>query len=407
VRSQPSHLLQVALCWPQCYALALCCRSTLSQLGTVMTLGRTRYMVCSLSGCARLTWEEVRATESAGVLPADIKAELKAELRELRHAMPTAGAARAPASPVAATPPQQQRGLACQARLATAAPRAVSAAATGAAGRSMPGAAASSQVVSPAAAATPHMRMLRLLHTQQEKVLAAEAASAEVAAKLATMNAAAAEERAKLFAQQKLVLAALESHAQIGQAGPVEASCVPMSQLARSAAMVAGAASRRRLDGAIFVSASAPQRVVQQAVADIGQAAAATTAAGGRPFPTLGMIGSMAKLWTLYTVGDMSRGQVALRVLEASGTDWRKGAAKKSWRSRWHEIMVLINAIRARTEALGLSAGSELVAAKDIDAKERVEGGKTISHDALVRKLKAAKEAAGGAVDAEGGVMGT
>jgi hypothetical protein len=267
----------------------------------------------------------------------------------------------------------------------------------------MPGGAASGQAVSPTAAATPYTQMLRQLHAQADKLLAAEAATAEVIKGLdciAVAMAAAAEERAALCAQHKFVLAALESQAQIGPVAPVEASRVPMSQLARSAAVVASAAARRRLDGAMPDSASAPQRVAQQAVAEVGQAAAVATAASVRPFPTLGQIRSMEELWTLYTVGDQRRDQVALRLLEASGTAWRKaGPGKKSWRSRWHEIMVLISAIRARTEAWGLGDGNEAVAARRIDAEERVEGGKTLSLDALMRKLKAAKKAAG---DAEG-----
>ncbi len=257
----------------------------------------------------------------------------------------------------------------------------------------MPGGAASGQVVSPTAAATPYTQMLRQLHAQADKLLAAEAATAEVIKGLdciALAMAAAAQERAALCAQHKLVLAALERHAQISPVAPVEASRVPTLELPRSAAVLASAAARQRLDGARPVSASAPHHVVQQAVAEVGQAAAAATAAGTRPFPTLGQIRSMEELWTLYNVGDERRGQVALRLLEASGTAWRRGATgKKSWRSRWHEIMVLISAIRARTAAWGLGDGNEAAAARRIDAEERVEGGKTLSLDALMLKLKA------------------
>jgi len=71
----------------------------------------------------------------------------------------------------------------------------------------MPGGAASGQVVSPTAAATPYTQMLRQLHAQADKLLAAEAATAEVIKGLdciALAMAAAAQERAALCAQHKL-----------------------------------------------------------------------------------------------------------------------------------------------------------------------------------------------------------
>lgn len=149
-----------------------------------------------------------------------------------------------------------------------------------------------------------------------------------------------------------------------------------------------------------------PQRAAEQNVAATVQAAVAATASGIRPFPTLGRIGSLEELWVLYAEGSARRGQAALKLLERSGTAWRRGTGRKgnrNWSAHWSEIMLLVNLIRERALAWGLGEGGERAAARRMDAGERVEGGRALSLDAFMKKLKAARKAAGGAVD---GAMG-
>lgn len=215
---------------------------------------------------------------------------------QLMQAMPNASAAAAAAHPLAATSQEHQRGLACQACAASAAPHAVPAAAAGAALGGVPGGAATGVVLSPATQRT----QLQALRAQ---LVAAQAAAAEAgkcaaaavadlaaaAAKLAATQAAAAEANVNLAAQSKLVLAALDSHmdsqARDGGAG---ASCTIAAQLWPTAATLANAAAQWRLDGAAGDTAGVPLRTAEQIVAAAAQAAAAATAAGIRPFPRWG-----------------------------------------------------------------------------------------------------------------------
>ena len=137
---------------------------------------------------------------------------------------------------MAATPQQQQSGLACQAHTIFAAPQA-----TGSARGVVPCGAASGRVLCPAAAATLRTQMLRTMHAQEAHVAASQAAVAEAVEMVAATHAALAESVAKIKAQNKLVIAALENQASVNLTG---ASSLRATQTAPSAAIVADAGQR-------------------------------------------------------------------------------------------------------------------------------------------------------------------
>ena len=110
---------------------------------------------------------------------------------------------------------------------------------------------------------------------------------------------------------------------------------------------------------------------------------AAAAAAGTRPIPTLGDIGSLAWLWTLYDEGDPENNFEALRVREQGGTAWRHGYV-----SQWSEIRRFVSAIGERAATLGLK---ELAAAQRMDATEWGVQGKAASLKAFLAELRSDK----------------
>ena len=107
---------------------------------------------------------------------------------------------------------------------------------------------------------------------------------------------------------------------------------------------------------------------------------AAAAAAGTRPFPTLGQIGSLAWLWTLYDVGDPAYNFEALRVREQGGAAWRQG-----YDPQWSEVTRFLGAIRERAATLSLD---ELAAAQRMDAEEWGVQGKPASLKAFLAELR-------------------
>ena len=120
-----------------------------------------------------------------------------------------------------------------------------------------------------------------------------------------------------------------------------------------------------------------PDMVNLQPSAAARRATTAVARAGKRPFPTLGKVGSLARLWTLYSEGD--KDQMAWAVREQGGKAWRSDSE-----SRWSDVMALIDTIRKRAKTHGLS---ELAAAERMDAEERVGLAKSMSR--FLQKLKA------------------
>lgn len=168
---------------------------------------------------------------------------------------------------------------------------------------------------------------------------------------------------------------------------PAMRSCMQTSQRAQHLDGTAQAPTfnyageaRRRFCGGhklLGMVSGRPSAAVRQAKA---------AAAGGgkkRPYPTLGKIGSLAKLWTLYSVGDAGFGEEAWEVREQGGKAWRSG-----YEPRWNEFMLLINLIRERAEA----PGKELAAAQRMDEAERLEGATLLSLSQFVNKLKGVKK---------------
>ena len=110
---------------------------------------------------------------------------------------------------------------------------------------------------------------------------------------------------------------------------------------------------------------------------------AAAAAAGTRPIPTLGDIGSLAWLWTLYDEGDPENNFEALRVRERGGATWRQG-----YSNQWREVRFFASAISERAATLGLG---KLAAAQRMDAEEWGVQGKAASLSAFLYELRYVK----------------